>query len=77
VTRGPERAARLLAGVYSKKRGDRGVSATTVSGKPRVVLTSGVNVIQVVTLRIKGIARAVYMINNPDNLSPWSLAEVE
>ena len=53
--------------MFSKKRGDCGMNATMVNGEPRVVFTFGVNVIQVVTLSIKGIVRAVYMTKNPDN----------
>jgi hypothetical protein len=30
-----------------------------------------------VSLRIAGSVRAVYMTNNPDKLSRWSVAEVE
>jgi hypothetical protein len=53
------------------------MNATTVNGEPRVVLTFGVNVIRVATLRVRGIALAVDMTNNPDDLSHWSMTEVE
>jgi hypothetical protein len=33
--------------------------------------------VQVVALCIEGGVRAVYMTNNPDKLSRWSVAEVE
>jgi RNA polymerase sigma-70 factor (ECF subfamily) len=42
-----------------------------------VVFASGGAVIQVVSLRIEGGVRAVYMTLNPDKLSRWSVAEVE
>jgi hypothetical protein len=42
-----------------------------------VVFTSGSTVVQVVSLCIEGEFRAVYMTNNPDKLSRWSVAEVE
>jgi hypothetical protein len=42
-----------------------------------VVFTFGVSVIQVVTLSIKGIVRAVYRTHYSDNLSHGSPAEVE
>jgi RNA polymerase sigma-70 factor (ECF subfamily) len=77
VVRGPERAARFLTGVFSKKRGDCEMHATTVNGEPGVVFTSGGAVVQVVALRIESGVRAVYMTNNPDKLSRWSAAEVE
>ena len=77
VVRGRDRAARFLAGVFSKKRGDCEMHATTVNGEPGVVFTSGGAVIQVVALCIEGGVRAVYMTNNPDKLSRWSVAEVE
>jgi RNA polymerase sigma-70 factor (ECF subfamily) len=77
VVRGRDRAARFLAGVFSKKRRDCAMCATTVNGEPGVVFTSGGAVIHVVALRIEGGVRAVYMTNNPDKLSRWSVAEVE
>jgi RNA polymerase sigma-70 factor (ECF subfamily) len=77
VLRGRERAARFLAGVFSKKHGDHAMHATTVNGVPGVVFTSGNAVIQVVALCIAGGVRAVYMTNNPDKLSRWSVAEIE
>ncbi|HEX4612862.1 MAG TPA: RNA polymerase sigma factor SigJ [Urbifossiella sp.] len=77
VIRGPARAARFLAGVFSKKRSDCGVRATTVNGEPGVVLTSGSAVVLVVTLHIADGVRAVYMTNNPDKLARWSAVEVE
>ena len=77
VVRGRDRAARFLAGVFSKKRADCEMHATTVNGEPGVVFTSGGAVIQVVALCIEGGVRAVYMTNNPDKLSRWSVAEVE
>ena len=42
-----------------------------------MAFTFGVGVIQVVTLSIKGIVRAVYMTRYSDNLSHGSPAEVE
>ena len=39
VVRGRDRAARFLAGVFSKKRGDCEMHATTVNGEPGVVFT--------------------------------------
>lgn len=51
--------------------------ATAVNGEPGVVFTSGGAVIQVVARCIEGGGRAVYMTNNPDRLSRWSVAEVE
>jgi RNA polymerase sigma-70 factor (ECF subfamily) len=77
VIRGPERAARFMAGVFSKKRVDCEMRATTVNGEPGVVFTSGGAVIHVVTLHITGGVQAVYMTNNPDKLSRWSVVEVE
>jgi RNA polymerase sigma-70 factor (ECF subfamily) len=77
VVRGRDRAARFVAGVFSKKRGDCEMHATTVNGEPGVVFTSGGAVVQVVALCIEGGVRAVYMTNNPDKLSRWSVGEVE
>jgi RNA polymerase sigma-70 factor (ECF subfamily) len=77
VIRGRDRAARFLAGVFSKRRRDCEMHATTVNGEPGVVFSLDGAVIQVVSLCIEGGVRAVYMTNNPDKLSPWSVAEVE
>jgi RNA polymerase sigma-70 factor (ECF subfamily) len=77
VITGRDRAAPFLAGVFSKKRRDCEMRVTTVNGEPGVVFTSGGAVIHVVSLRIEGGVRAVYMTLNPDKLSRWSVAEVE
>jgi RNA polymerase sigma-70 factor (ECF subfamily) len=77
VVCGRDRAARFLAGVFSKKRRDCEMHATAVNGEPGVVFVSGGAVIQVVALCIEGGVRAVYMTNNPDKLSRWSTAEIE
>jgi RNA polymerase sigma-70 factor (ECF subfamily) len=77
VVRGRERAARFLAGVFSKKRADCAMHAAAVNGEPGVVFTSGGTVVQVVAFRIEGRVRAVYMTNNPDKLARWAAAEVE
>ena len=77
VITGRDRAARFLAGVFSKKFRDFEMHATTVNGAPGVVFTHGGAVIDVASLRIEGgEVRAVYMTNNPDKLSRWSVAEI-
>jgi RNA polymerase sigma-70 factor (ECF subfamily) len=77
VVRGRDRAARFLAGVFSKKYGDCEMRETTVNGAPGVVFTAGSTVVQVVSLCLAGGVRAVYMTNNPDKLSRWSVAEID
>jgi RNA polymerase sigma-70 factor (ECF subfamily) len=77
VVRGRDRAARFLAGVFSKKRADCEMHATTVNGEPGVAFTRGGAVVLVAALRIEGGVRAVYMTTNPDKLARWSVAEVE
>jgi RNA polymerase sigma-70 factor, ECF subfamily len=77
VVRGRDRAARFLAGVFSKKLGDCEMHATTVNGEAGVAFTRGGAVVLVVALRIEGGVRAVYMTNNPDKLARWSVAEIE
>jgi len=78
VITGRDRAARFLAGVFSKKFRDFEMHATTVNGAPGVVFTRGGAVIDVASLRIEdGEVRAVYMTNNPDKLSRWSVAEID
>jgi RNA polymerase sigma-70 factor, ECF subfamily len=77
VVRGRERAARFLAGVFSKKRRDCEMHATTVNGEPGVVFISCGTVIQVVSLSLGDGVQAVYMTVNPDKLARWSVAEVD
>lgn len=77
VITGRDRSARFLAGVISKKWQGYEMHTTTVNGQPGVVFTSDGVVIHVVSLRIEGGVRAVYMMHNPDKLSRWSVAEVE
>lgn len=76
VIRGRDRAARFLAGVFSRKRRDCEMHPATVNGEPGVVFTSGGAVVQVVSLHIENGVRAVYMTNNPDKLSRWSVARI-
>ena len=63
--------------MFSKKRRDCEMHTTTVNGEPEVVFTRGGAVVHVVSLRIEGGVRAVYMTLNPDKLSRWSLAEID
>jgi len=77
VVRGRDRAARFLAGVFSKKYRNLEMHTTTVDGEPGALFTSDGVVIQIVSLNIDGGVRAIYMTNNPDKLSRWSVAEVE
>lgn len=77
VIRGRNRAARFMAGVFSKKRRDCEMRFTRVNGELGVVFCSGGVVIHVVSFRIENGVRAVYMTNNPDKLSRWSQAEID
>lgn len=77
VITGPSRAARFLAGVFSKKRRSCEMQLATVNGTPGVVFTADGFVVQVVSLQIDHKIRAVYMMVNPDKLVRWSSANVE
>jgi hypothetical protein len=77
VIRGRDRSARFLAGVFSKKYRNLEMHSTTVNGEPGALFTSDGVVIQIVSLCIDGGVRAIYMTNNPDKLSRWSVAEVD
>ncbi|MDX1966434.1 MAG: RNA polymerase sigma factor SigJ [Planctomycetaceae bacterium] len=77
VIRGRSRAARYLAGVFSRKFRDRELRVTTVNGEPGVVLLSNDAVRHVISLRIEDGVRGVYLTNNPDKLSHWSVAEID
>jgi len=77
VIRGRNRAARFLAGVFKKRQRKHEVRLATVNGEPGLVFHAGGRVVQVVSIRIEGSVRAVYMTSNPDKLSRWSMAEVD
>lgn len=77
VIRGRNRAARFMAGVFSKKRRDCDMHIAKVNGEPGVVFTSAGAVVHVISLRIEDGVKAVYMTNNPDKLSRWSEAEIQ
>lgn len=77
VIRGRSRAARFLVGVFRKRQRNCQMRVTTVNGEPGVVFTLDGIAIQVVSLCIKDGVQVVYMTNNPDKLSRWSLAEIE
>jgi RNA polymerase sigma-70 factor (ECF subfamily) len=77
VIRGHNRAARFLAGVFSKKRRDCEMRVTTANGEPGVMFISSGTVIHVVSRRTENGVRAVYMTNSPGKLSRWSLAKID
>ena len=77
IIRGRQRAAKFLAGVFCKKHREREMRLATVNGEPGVVFLSGEHVVQVASLRIENGVRAVYMTNNPDKLSRWSVAKID
>ena len=76
VIRGRDRVARFLAGVF-RKRWLQDVGAATVNGEPGLVFRSGDGVASVLSLRVEGDVRAVYITVNPDKLARWAVAEVE
>jgi hypothetical protein len=63
--------------VFSQNCVDSEMHAATVDGEPGVVLTSGGRVVRVVALHIESSVRAVDMTDSPDELSRWSVAQVE
>jgi len=76
VIRGRDRAARFLAGVF-RKRWFQEVDVATVNGAPGLVFRSGDQVVSVLSVRVEGDVRAVYITVNPDKLARWAAAEVE
>jgi RNA polymerase sigma-70 factor (ECF subfamily) len=76
VIRGRGKAARFLIGVF-RKRWFQDTRTTTVNGEPGLVFLSGGVVVSVLSLRIEGDVRAVYITVNPDKLGRWAAAEVE
>jgi len=76
VVRGRDRVARFLTGVL-RKPWFQDFHTTTVNGEPGLVFRSGDRVKSVLSLRIDGDVRAVYMTLNPDKLDRWAAAEVE
>lgn len=76
VIRGRDKVARFLTGVFHKPwLGD--VSPAQVNGEPGLVFRSGGEVVAVLSLRVEGGVRAVYITRNPDKLGRWAAAEVE
>ena len=53
------------------------VGVATVNGEPGLVFRSGDAVHSVLSLRVEGNVRAVYITVNPDKLGRWAAAEVE
>ncbi|QJW98203.1 RNA polymerase sigma factor SigJ [Frigoriglobus tundricola] len=76
VIRGRDKVARFLTGVF-RKRWFQEVGMTTVNGEPGLVFRSGGTVVSVLSVRIEGNVRAVYITVNPDKLGRWAAAEVE
>ncbi|MBN9521696.1 RNA polymerase sigma factor SigJ [bacterium] len=76
VLRGRDKVARFLTGVLRKPRyQDMGVAV--VNGEPGLVFRSGGRVVAVLSLRVEGDVRAVYITVNPDKLGRWAVTEVE
>jgi RNA polymerase sigma-70 factor (ECF subfamily) len=76
VIRGRDRVARFLTGMF-RKRWLQDVAEATVNGEPGLVFRSGGAVAAVLSLRVEGGVRAVYVTVNPDKLARWAAAEVE
>jgi RNA polymerase sigma-70 factor, ECF subfamily len=76
VIRGRDKVARFLTGVF-RKRWFQDIGMATVNGEPGRVFRSGGRVVSVLSLRVEGDVRAVYITVNPDKLGRWAAAEVE
>lgn len=76
IIRGRTRAAKFLAGVFHSKRRDYDMRTASVNGDPGVVFTMNDTVVHIVSLRIEGTVKAVYMTLNPDKLVRWSVARI-
>ena len=76
VIRGRDKVARFLTGVF-RKRWYQDVDVATVNGEPGLVFRSGDAVVAVMSVRVEGLVRAVYIAVNPDKLGRWSAAEIE
>lgn len=77
VIRGRKRAAKFLTGVFHAKRRDYEMRPAIVNGEPGVVFELHGQVVHVVSVRVEGTVRAVYMTLNPDKLSRWSVARID
>ncbi|MBN9520469.1 RNA polymerase sigma factor SigJ [bacterium] len=76
VIRGRNRVARFVTGVF-RKRWLQDVHTATVNGEPGLVFRYDDAVVSVLSLRVEGDVRAVYITVNPDKLGRWAAAEVE
>jgi RNA polymerase sigma-70 factor (ECF subfamily) len=78
VLREPNRVARFLTGVFHKFQAWNLEShETTVNGEPGLAFTSDGTVVAVLSLRVEGNVRVIYITRNPDKLTRWSVAAVE
>jgi RNA polymerase sigma-70 factor (ECF subfamily) len=71
VVRGAARVARLLAGVYRKRRPGTEARPAAINGRPGLLLVDGARVVSVLSLDLDaaGRVRAVYTMRNPDKLA--------
>lgn len=76
IIRGPQRAAKFLAGVFSRKMADCEIAVAMVNGEPGYVVTHQTRVVLVTTIHVEEGVRAVYMMRNPDKLARWSIAKI-
>jgi RNA polymerase sigma-70 factor (ECF subfamily) len=76
VIRGRDNVARFLTGAF-RKPWLQDVGVATVNGEPGLVFRAGDAVVAVLSLRIEGGVRAVYITVNPDKLVRWAAAEIE
>lgn len=76
VIRGQNRIARFLIGIF-RKRWMQDVTATNVNGQPGLVFHNGNDVLSVLSIRIDGDVRGVYITVNPDKLGRWSGSIIE
>ncbi|WP_165227277.1 RNA polymerase sigma factor SigJ [Aquisphaera insulae] len=76
VIRGRNKVARFLTGVL-RKRWYQEVEVATVNGEPGLVFRSGDAIAAVMSVRVEGVVRAVYIAVNPEKLGRWSAAEIE
>lgn len=77
VIRGRSRAAKFLAGVFHNKWRDDCLYSAMVNGDPGAVVTRNGVVAHIVSIRIEGEVRAVYITGNPDKLARWSIAKID
>lgn len=77
VVRGRNLAARFMVGVFRKRGQTCDIQMTTVNGQPGMVFSVDGAPVLIASLHVGEGVQGVYMTNNPDKLSRWSMSKID